>query len=74
MENGGDSGRVHRSRPQGRGPKEARAFNGEVQQVRSSAEIAARWERINRLVAEINALAVLDPRSTEEIVGDIDAL
>ncbi len=41
---------------------------------RSPAEIAARWERINRLVAEINALPVLDPRSTEEIVDDINAL
>ncbi|MGO9487269.1 MAG: hypothetical protein ACLPX9_22275 [Rhodomicrobium sp.] len=41
---------------------------------RSPAEIAARWERINRLVAEINALPVLDTRSTEEIVDDINAL
>jgi antitoxin VapB len=43
-------------------------------QGRPPAEIAARWERINRLVAEINALPVLDPRSTEEIVDDINAL
>jgi antitoxin VapB len=43
-------------------------------QGRSPAEIAARREQIDHLVAEINALPVLDPRSTEEIVDDINAL
>jgi antitoxin VapB len=42
-------------------------------QGRSPAEIAARWERINSLVAKIAAMPVLDPRSTEEIVDDINA-
>ncbi len=41
---------------------------------RSAAEIAARWERLHSLAAEIAAMPVLDPRSTEEIVDDINAL
>ncbi len=41
---------------------------------RSPAEVAARWERIHSLAAEISAMPVLDPRSVEEIVNDINAL
>jgi len=40
----------------------------------SPEAIAARWERINRLAGEIAAMPVLDPRSVEEIVDDINAL
>lgn len=40
----------------------------------SPAEIAARRARLDQLAAEIAALPVLDPRSTEEIVDDINAL
>jgi antitoxin VapB len=41
---------------------------------RSPEAIAARWERIHSLAAEIAAMPVLDPRSIEEIVDDINAL
>lgn len=35
---------------------------------------AARRARLDRLVAEIGALPDLDPRSTEEIVDDLNAI
>ncbi len=41
---------------------------------RSAEAMAARRARLDRLVAEIAALPVLDPRSTQEIVDDLNAL
>ncbi len=43
-------------------------------QGRSPAEIAARRDSLKRFAAEIAAMPVLDPRSVEEIVDDINAL
>jgi antitoxin VapB len=40
----------------------------------SPTAIAARRARMNRLVAEMAALPLLDPRSTQEIVEDLNAL
>jgi len=41
---------------------------------RSAEAVAARRARVDRLVAEIAAMPALDPRSTEEIVDDLNAL
>jgi antitoxin VapB len=41
---------------------------------RSPEDIAARRASLERFAAGIAALPVLDPRSVEEIVGDINAL
>jgi hypothetical protein len=40
----------------------------------SDAEIAAKKARIDQLVAEIAALPILDPRSPQEIMDDINEL
>jgi antitoxin VapB len=40
----------------------------------SPEAIAARRERLDRLVAQVAALPVLDPRSSEEIADDLNAL
>jgi antitoxin VapB len=40
----------------------------------SAAAVAARKASMDRLVAEISALPVLDPRPVEEIVDDLNAL
>lgn len=38
----------------------------------TEVELAARRARIDRIVAEIAALPVLDPRSPQEIMDDIN--
>ena len=43
-------------------------------QGRTPADIAARRAHLERFAAEIAALPVLDPRSLEEIVDDVNAL
>lgn len=40
----------------------------------SAEAIAARRASLNRFVAELAAMPVLDPRSPEEIMDDLDAL
>jgi len=40
----------------------------------TNAEIAAKKARIDQLVAEIAALPILDPRSPQEIMDDINEL
>ncbi len=40
----------------------------------SPAAIAARRESLNRIGAEIAAMPILDPRSPDEIVDDLNAL
>ncbi len=45
-----------------------------LRQDRSPETVAARRARLNRFVAEIAAMPVLDSRSTQEIVDDLNAL
>jgi hypothetical protein len=40
----------------------------------SPAAVAARYARTNRFVAELAAMPVLDPRSPNEIMDDLNAL
>lgn len=40
----------------------------------SPAAIAARLESLNRISAEIAAMPILDPRSANEIIDDLNAL
>jgi len=40
----------------------------------SPATVAARQAKVNRIVAEIAAMPVLDPRSPNEIMDDLNAI